>query len=118
MSSNGITLERLGIKPLRLTFNQVCTLLSITRDTLRGYVKEADFPQPYKSGTTQQAAVFFDYQEIIDWHSQKKLGTTKQKKLTQKVLNSDQIAKIVKEQTGHTKHDWIDGHLILSGGGR
>ena len=57
------------MQPLRVTYNQACDLLSITRDTLRNLPKkDPTFPKFYKGGTTRQAPVYFDYAELVQWH--------------------------------------------------
>ncbi len=46
-------------------FNEVCDLLSVTRDGLRKIMlKDKDFPKPIKLGDTKQAPVYFDIKEI------------------------------------------------------
>ncbi|NNP77694.1 AlpA family transcriptional regulator [Acinetobacter sp. Ac_3412] len=58
---------------LRLTKKEVCTFLSVTASKLDKMMQEDDsFPRKYKDGTARQAAVYFDYQEIIDWWNSKK----------------------------------------------
>jgi len=58
---------------LRLTKKEVCEALSITASRLDKMMQEdGSFPRKYKEGTTRQAAVYFDYQEIIDWWNNKK----------------------------------------------
>lgn len=57
------------IKPLRLNTVKTCELLCISRETLRQYMtKDPTFPKPYKSGTSTQSKVYFDYQALIEWH--------------------------------------------------
>ena len=58
---------------LRLTKKEVCKALSVTASTLDKMMQEdSTFPRKYKDGTARQAAVYFDYQEIIDWWNSKK----------------------------------------------
>ena len=60
-------------KPIRIQFSTACQLLDVTRESLRHTIrKDPSFPRPLKMGTTKQAPVFFDYQEIIEWHNSKK----------------------------------------------
>ncbi|WP_320159247.1 helix-turn-helix transcriptional regulator [Acinetobacter oleivorans] len=55
--------------PLRLTKNEVCTLLGVSRDKLSRMEREDDsFPKSIKEGVTRQAAVYYDYQEILEWY--------------------------------------------------
>lgn len=59
--------------PLRIQFGTACQLLDVTRESLRHTIrKDPTFPKPMKMGTTKQAPVFFDYQEIVEWHNSKK----------------------------------------------
>ncbi|ENU93607.1 hypothetical protein F971_00865 [Acinetobacter vivianii] len=61
------------MKKLRLTKKEVCEALSITASRLDKMMQEdSSFPKKYKDGTARQAAVYFDYQEIIDWWNSKK----------------------------------------------
>lgn len=54
-------------------FNEVCDLLSVTRDGLRKIMlKDKDFPKPIKLGDTKQAPVYFDIKEIEQWVEIKK----------------------------------------------
>ena len=64
-----------GLVPLRLTADDVCHLLRITRDHLHKLtVKDPSFPKKYKAGASRQATVYFDYEEVKNWYeTQKKL---------------------------------------------
>ncbi|WP_173910048.1 AlpA family transcriptional regulator [Acinetobacter sp. Marseille-Q1618] len=54
-------------------FNEVCDLLSVTRDGLRKLMlKDKDFPQPIKLGDTKQAPVYFCSNELEHWLEVKK----------------------------------------------
>ena len=54
-------------------FNEVCELLSLTRDGLRKLqLKDPDFPKPIKLGDSKQAHVFFDVKELEQWLEIKK----------------------------------------------
>lgn len=54
-------------------FNEVCGLLSLTRDGLRKLqLKDPTFPKPIKLGDSKQAPVFFDIKEIEQWLELKK----------------------------------------------
>lgn len=62
------------IDPIRVSFSRACELLCVTRESLRHTIrKDPTFPRPIKMGTTKQAAVFFDYKELVDWHNSKKV---------------------------------------------
>ncbi|AXY61834.1 hypothetical protein CDG61_14485 [Acinetobacter sp. WCHAc010052] len=55
---------------LRLTINEVCDMLSIRRDKLKKLEKEDHFfPTPIKDGQKRQSAVYYDYQEVMDWYN-------------------------------------------------
>ena len=63
--------------PIRIQFSTACQLLDVTRESLRHTIrKDPSFPRPLKMGTAKQAPVFFDYQELIDWHNSKKEAAT------------------------------------------
>jgi predicted DNA-binding transcriptional regulator AlpA len=65
------------VQPIRVTYNQACELLSVKRNAIRELtLNDPDFPKPYKHGTTRQASVYFDYQELVDWHNSKKEAAT------------------------------------------
>ncbi|WP_160255662.1 helix-turn-helix transcriptional regulator [Acinetobacter indicus] len=54
-------------------FNEVCELLSLTRDGLRKLqLKDPTFPKPIKLGDSRQAPVFFDVRELEQWLENKK----------------------------------------------
>lgn len=62
-----------GVKYMLKKFNEVCELLSLTRDGLRKLMlKDKDFPKPIKLGDTKQAPVYFDIKEIEQWIEIKK----------------------------------------------
>lgn len=61
------------IPPIRVTLTNASQALGITREGLRQLMtKDPTFPKPYKAGTTKQAAVYFDYAELLQWHNNKK----------------------------------------------
>lgn len=54
-------------------FNEVCDLLSLSRDGLRKVqLKDPTFPKPIKLGSSKQAPVFFDIKELEQWLELKK----------------------------------------------
>ncbi|MFW6536784.1 helix-turn-helix transcriptional regulator [Acinetobacter baumannii] len=62
--------------PLRLTKNEVCTLLGVSRDKLTRMEREdKSFPKSMKEGVTRQAAVYYDHQAIIEWYENWKTNT-------------------------------------------
>ena len=59
--------------PIRFQFSTACQLLDVTRESLRHTIrKDPSFPRPLKMGTSKQSPVFFDYQELVEWHKSKK----------------------------------------------
>ena len=61
------------IKPIRVQFKTACELLDISRESLRHIVRtDATFPRSIKIGDTKQAPVYFDYAELVNWHSNQK----------------------------------------------
>ena len=59
--------------PIRVQLSTACQLLDVTRESLRHIIrKDPTFPRPMKMGTSKQSPVFFDYQELVDWHNSKK----------------------------------------------
>ena len=59
--------------PIRIQLSTACQLLDVTRESLRHIIrKDPTFPRPMKMGTSKQSPVFFDYQELVDWHNSKK----------------------------------------------
>ncbi|WP_374527983.1 transcriptional regulator [Acinetobacter sp.] len=65
------------ILPIRIQFSTACQILDVTRESLRHTIrKDPSFPRPVKMGTSKQSPVFFDYQELVDWHNSKKASAT------------------------------------------
>jgi len=63
--------------PIRIQLSTACQLLDVTRESLRHIIrKDPTFPRPMKMGTSKQSPVFFDYQELVDWHNSKKASAT------------------------------------------
>lgn len=59
--------------PIRVQFGTACRILDVTRESLRHTIrKDPTFPVPLKQGTSKQSPVFFDYQELIEWHKRQK----------------------------------------------
>ncbi|WP_347460952.1 transcriptional regulator [Acinetobacter sp. ANC 7454] len=57
------------LNPRRLKKKVVCDLLGISVNHLRKIsLADESFPKPLKSGTARQAGVYYDYQEILEWH--------------------------------------------------
>lgn len=58
---------------LRVSYNEACSMLSIKRDALSRLIKtDNKFPKPIKEGSTKQAPVYFDYQDLVEWWNEKK----------------------------------------------
>lgn len=61
------------MEKLRISFNETCEVLSISRDGLYKLMKKNnEFPQPIKDGLSKQSPVFFDYKDLVDWHNSRK----------------------------------------------
>ena len=61
------------LEPIRITQKQACELLSISREAIRKIVdSDPSFPKPYKTGTSRQCAVYFDYEALKKWHQSKR----------------------------------------------
>ncbi|MGQ0909890.1 transcriptional regulator [Acinetobacter baumannii] len=61
------------MQPLRVTYAQACELLAIKRDALRKLtLNDPTFPKPYNYGKAQQAPVYFDYADLVQWHNSQK----------------------------------------------
>ncbi|PVZ90355.1 transcriptional regulator [Serratia sp. S1B] len=61
------------INPIRVQFKTVCELLDISRESLRHKIRtDRTFPKPIKTGNSKQAAVYFDYADLIAWHNNQK----------------------------------------------
>lgn len=64
-----------SIKPIRVTKKQACELLAVSGEKLRLLVaNNPTFPKPYKAGRHRQSAVYFDYQDLLDWHKAQQGG--------------------------------------------
>lgn len=62
--------------PIRVSQTTTCKLLDITRQTLLEMIKrDSTFPKPIKMGESNQSSVYFDYQELLDWHESVKKKT-------------------------------------------
>lgn len=61
--------NELQVSPLRVKKKVVCKLLDISVNQLRKIsLADESFPKPLKSGAARQAGVYYDYQEILEWH--------------------------------------------------
>lgn len=61
------------IYPLQISYNKVCEMLDISRDTLRVLMRrDPDFPPAIKLGNTRQSPVFFSHSDLIEWHNKRK----------------------------------------------
>lgn len=62
------------MQKLRITYNQVCELLSIKRDALRLLIQQdSAFLRSIKCDTQYQSSVYFDYADSLTWHKKRKL---------------------------------------------
>ncbi|MCX3006059.1 MULTISPECIES: helix-turn-helix transcriptional regulator [Acinetobacter] len=58
---------------LRLTMNEVCEMLNVSRDKLSKMEREdPTFPRSWKDGSSRQAARFYDYREVLEWYEKDK----------------------------------------------
>lgn len=58
---------------LRLKQSSVCEMLDITPQTIRDLLStDPAFPRPIKQSEKRQGALYFDYQEIVDWYELQK----------------------------------------------
>ena len=61
------------IPPLQLSYNKVCEMLDISRDTLRVLMRrDPEFPIAIKLGNSRQSPVFFSHSDLIEWHNKRK----------------------------------------------
>lgn len=60
---------------IRIRFITACKWLDVSREGLR-YIMKTDesFPRPIKTGSSKQSPVYFDYNELLEWHKTKLEG--------------------------------------------
>lgn len=65
---------------IRVRFITACKFLDVSREGLR-YIMKTDksFPVPLKTGSTKQSPVYFDYNELVEWHKAKLAARDHQK---------------------------------------
>lgn len=69
MKNYGKKINENELNPLRIKKKVVCELLGISVNHLRKIsLSDESFPRALKSGTNRQAGVYYDYQEIVEWH--------------------------------------------------
>lgn len=57
--------------PIRVNSTQASQLLAISREQLRKLMTtDSTFPKPYKTGSSRQCKVYFDYTALVEWHNQ------------------------------------------------
>ncbi|MFU8925909.1 transcriptional regulator [Acinetobacter puyangensis] len=62
--------------PIRLIKKDAAQVLGLSVDGLNKTMKkDPTFPKPYKTGTTKQAHVYFDYADLVTWHDNQKQQT-------------------------------------------
>lgn len=60
------------MEKLRYTKNEVCHILSVSRDKLDKLIMDdIGFPRPIKEGGSRQAPVYFDTKSIHQWWNDK-----------------------------------------------
>lgn len=59
---------------LRLSMNNVCSLLDITREGLRKLMlSDPEFPRSMKGNhDSRQSRVYYDYQQVLTWYENQK----------------------------------------------
>lgn len=68
--------ENSKITPLRVNTASACQILDISLSSLKNLMKMDDFPKPYKMGNAMQSPLYFDFQELKEWHERQKQGGT------------------------------------------
>ena len=54
---------------IRIKQSTLCRMLDVTSQTIKDLLaSDPDFPRPIKQGIARQSALYFDYDEIIEWH--------------------------------------------------
>lgn len=54
---------------IRVKQSTLCRMLDITSQTVKDLLaSDPGFPKPLKQGNARQGALYFDYDEIIEWH--------------------------------------------------
>lgn len=57
------------VQPIRVNLKTACQCLAVSREFIRkAIMTDPTFPKPYKTGTTKQASVYFDYADLMEWH--------------------------------------------------
>lgn len=57
---------------IRIRFITACKWLDVSREGLRYIMKtDKNFPVPIKTGSSKQSPVYFDYNELLEWHKAK-----------------------------------------------
>jgi len=55
---------------IRVNYATAAQMLDLSREGLSKLrKKDPTFPTPIKEGTSKQAPVYFDYQQLLDWHN-------------------------------------------------
>lgn len=54
---------------IRIKQSTLCRMLDVTSQTIKDLLaSDPDFPRAIKQGTARQSALYFDYDEIVEWH--------------------------------------------------
>ena len=54
---------------IRIKQSTLCRMLDVTSQTIKDLLaSDPEFPRPIKQSATRQSALYFDYDEIIEWH--------------------------------------------------
>lgn len=54
---------------IRIKQSTLCRMLDVTSQTIKDLLaSDPEFPKPIKQNATRQSALYFDYNEIVEWH--------------------------------------------------
>ena len=54
---------------IRIKQSTLCRMLDVTSQTIKDLLaSDPDFPRAIKQGTARQSTLYFDYDEIVEWH--------------------------------------------------
>ena len=80
------------LMPFRVTKKDACSLLSIGVDKLNSMVEnDPSFPKPLNEGAGRQAAVYFDYQDLLSWYSNWKQSRPEKTEVAKRKVKVDKI---------------------------
>lgn len=63
------------LEPLQVPLKKACEILGVSRSGFYRLMKnQPNFPKPLKMSDSRQASVYFDYQQLKQWHLQRLEG--------------------------------------------